>query len=148
MHNNKTIHRNRETKEDAERALRKQQTSRQNENAGCWPRFQNLLKDILASFVIKTKYVVVPVVKVLPSVMFRLGTLWLLLTYSIEWFPNQEGSGPGYGILFPLAIICLIVGINYLVGTKLLKCKENEAIVNSVSNLVLPAYVDIEFLVR
>ena len=147
LYDNKSVYRNRETKEEAERALKIKQTSRPTENTGCWSRFKNVFKDLLASLTIKTKYVFVPVVKVLPSVMFRLGTMWLLFTYSSEWFPNREGNGPGYGLLFPLGTLCLIFGINYVVGKKSLDCKENEAIVNSISNLVLPAYVDLEYLV-
>ena len=112
LYDNKTIHRNREKKEEAERALAKEQDSRNTENEGCWDKTKTFFTDLLSTIMLKVKYLIIPMVKVLPSVMFRLGTLWLLLTYSTEWYLNATGDGPGLGLFLPLILMIIIMGAN------------------------------------
>ena len=144
---NKAIYRNKEKKEEVERDLRIDKEGREDENLGCWEKTKNFFKDATSLFMVKIKYLLIPMLIILPSVSFRLGTLWLLFTYSSEWFLNEAGDGPGYGLSLPLVLMLIIIGINYLVATKHLALNEKEALVNAITTSILPTFVHLNFLV-
>ena len=142
---NKSIHRNRENRIAAERELRIQR-ERRDQDQGCYETITNFFKDSAATIKLKVQYIVIPMIKVLPSVIFRLLTFWLILSYCTEFYPNEKGNGPGMGLLIPAFLLFLIGAINFLSGYSLGLNKE-EAIVNSFSNLIMPLYVDLFSLV-
>ena len=143
---NKSTHRNRAEKDEAERNLRKK-LQRNNPNQGYCDTITNFLTDAGATVLFKLKYLGIPMIKVLPSVIFRLLCFWLILSYCSEFYPNKQGVGPGLGLWLPAILIFLVAGINFVVASNGLQLKMQEAVVNSTSNLILPVYVDLFYLV-
>ena len=146
---NKSVHRNREKKEEAEKDLRRRklETRQSVTGQGYCRRFTAFCRDNLGDVIaLKLKYVAIPVIKVLPSILFRLGSLWLILTYCSEFYPSAEG--PGWGLVLPALLIFVIMAVNFYVATSYLKLKKEEALVNSVCNVVHPTYINLYFQVR
>ena len=96
--------------------------------------------------ILNAKYLGIPLIKALPTVIFRLFCFWILLSYSSEFYPNCEGNGPGLGLWFPALMIAVVCSINFGIGYKL-GLRFEEAITNCITNLVIPVYVDLFFLV-
>ena len=142
---NKSIHLNHEKKMEAEQKLRIKK-ERRGEDQGCCDMITNFLKDSVATTKLKVRYTSVPLIKVLPSVAFRLLTFWLILSYCTEFYLDRNGNKPGWALLIPAFLLFIIWVINFLVGYWLGLDKE-EATVNSFSNLFLPLYVDLLILV-
>ena len=146
---NKSIHRNRAEKNAAERNLTKKQERENKEQTGeggCWRNVVHFGKDQVAILWLKFKYLVIPLVKALPSIIFRVLCFWLLLSYCSEFYPDDSGNGPGLGLWFPFVMMTIVSAINFGVGYKLgLKFEENRT--NCVTNLVIPVYVDLFYLV-
>ena len=142
---NKSIHRHRAEKQEKIRTLKKQQ-QRSFENLKCFDIATNTIKDSLVSLGYKFNYLFVSMVKVLPSVIFRLFCIWLTLSYTSEFYLRNDNN-PGLGIGLPFVLIIIITMINYRVGYWYLGLKSKEAIVNSIGNLVLPVYIDLYYLV-
>ena len=143
----KSIYRNRELKEVAERNRLKEINSRYTENKGCCEKVKNIWKDIISAVSLKIKYIGIPILNALSTVIFRLTTLWLILSYSSELYPNSDGSGPGLGLFLPFCVLGIILLVNFAVGTKILDLRWQEALVNSNSYIFLPVYFDLFFLV-
>ena len=95
-------------------------------------------------------FLAVPIIKVLPSIAFRILSFWLILSYLPEFYNNEEGNGPGLGLFLPLFLIGIIMLVNFITATKfgLIGLKAKEALVNSVCNIILPVYGDMYFEVR
>ena len=148
---NKSVHRNREKKEEAEQNLRRRKLeTRQSVIAeGCCKKFTAFWRDNVGDVIaLKMKYVGIPVIKVLPSILFRLGSIWLILSYCSEFYPSVDQQGPGWGLVLPALLIFIIMAVNFYVSTSYLKLKKDEALVNSVCNVIHPTYVDLYFQVR
>ena len=96
---------------------------------------------------LKFKYIVVPMIKAMPTVIFRILCFWLLLTYCSEFYPEGEGNEPGLGLLLGAILIVIVSGINFAVGYGL-GLKFEEAVTNSVTNLIIPVYIHLFYLVR
>ena len=142
---NKSIHRNRSERNSAERSLANER-KREYEDPDACENCVNRLKDFCLLQVLKIKYLGIPLIKALPTVIFRLLCFWIILSYCSEFYPDCKGNGPGIGLVFPAIMVIIVMAINYVVGHKLgLKVQEN--IVNSITNLVIPVYVDLFFLV-
>ena len=145
--NNKTKQ-NLEKQEAAERAWKKEQEKRNGEEEGCWKKIKNAVNDALAFATRKTKYVLIPLILALPTVIFRLGSFWLVFTYCLEWFLSKEVDGPGIGIFIPFILLGIVFGINYLIATKKLDLNQREAVANSIAAIMIPSYVPLDHLVR
>ena len=117
------------------------------DNQECCATFTSTLKDGCAYVFYQVKYLGTSIVKILPSVVFRLLCFWLILSYSSEFYLNKKGNGPGRGIFLPFALVALIIGINFAIGYWKLNLKMEELIVNSFGNLILPVYVHLFYLV-
>ena len=144
------MHQNRAEKCKTVRNLRKKK-QRGNQNEECCSDFINTLSDTFASIWYTLNYVVAYMVKVLPSVMFRLLCFWLILSYTTEFYLNKQGNKPGWGMFLPAILILLVVVINFAVGYLPLfnlQLKIEELIANSFSNLILPIYVHLFHSVR
>ena len=147
---NKSIHRNRAEKTAAERNLTKKQereNKKQTKDAGCWQNVIHFGKDQVAMLWLKFKYLVIPLIKALPSIIFRVLCFWLLLSYCSEFYPDSKGNGPGLGLFLPAVMISIVTAINFWVGYGMLGLKVEEVVTNCVTNVVIPVYVDLFYMV-
>jgi hypothetical protein len=147
---NKSIHRNRAEKNAAERNLTKKQereNKKQTGGGGCWQTVVHFGKDQVAMLWLKFKYLVIPLIKALPTIIFRVLCFWLLLSYCSEFYPDNKGNGPGLGLWFPTIMIAIVTAINFGVGYGMLGLKVEEVITNCATNLVIPVYVDLFYMV-
>ena len=142
---NKSIHRNRAENDEAMRTLRKKR-QRKAKHLGVCDKLTNGLKDVTAWILFQLRYLGIPMIKVVPSVMFRLLCFWLILSYCSEFYLNENGTGPGVGICLPAFLILVVITVQFVVGHRL-GLKRQEAVVNSTNNLILPVYVDMFYLV-
>ena len=85
------------------------------------------------------KYVMVPVVKVLPTIAFRVLSFWIILTCLSEYYIE-------YGLIVPATFFSFICLLTHAVGLNL-NLKWKESFVNSVCTVILPVYVDLYLLV-
>ena len=145
---NKTINRNRAEKNAAEMNLRKEREreDKNQQGSGCWQHFINFGKDQITILGLKLKYIGIPLMKAMPSVIFRLMSFWLLLTYCSEFYPGNKETSPGLGLIVPSILILIVIGINFGVG-HMLGLKMEEVTTNCITNLVIPVYVDLFSLV-
>ena len=141
----KSIHRNRENKIEAERNLRIERKREKEGEQDCPGRTVNIFVDLWATIELNIYYIGVPMIKVLPSVLFRLLTFWLILSYCAQIYPHPDSTSPGWGLIVPAFLPFFIVLINFLSGY-LLELNREEATVNSFSNLILPVYSNLFFL--
>ena len=93
------------------------------------------------------RYLGIPLIKAMPTVLFRMLCFWLLLSYSTEFYPDENGTGPGLGLCLPLAMMLSVIFVNLGVG-HFLGLKIEEAITNAITNLVIPVYLDVFFQVK
>ena len=146
---NKAVLRSREKQEDAQRKKKTKDEERQKSNNAAPGRCEEIKEfcgEMGAAIQRKTQYLVMPIVKLLPSVLFRLASLWLILCCSAELYPNKEGNGPGWLLVLPSVFLGIIVVLNFLVATKTeIDLKKEEAILNANCNILLPAYSDLFF---
>ena len=141
---NKSIHRNREKKKEAEHNKRRMERWEEATNSGFCGYFKYFLVDIVGLTTFhKTKYLGMPIIKIIPSVLFRFASLWMIFSYSAEYYANTAGDGSGRGMLIPFLLNMVIVLINFGVSFGILECRKEESLVNSICNVVLPVYEDL-----
>ena len=144
----KTIHRDLRCKEEALREQKKEEDElNDEEDIGLCDKVLRFFSSLGQKLMLTLRFDVIPVVKALPSVLFRVSVLWLILSYSSEAYPNENGDGPSLLLaLIPSGMLLLIISLNYVAANKI-KLRKKEALVNSVSNVILPVYVDVFHLV-
>ena len=111
------------------------------EELGTFEKIQKRFKDVFWSIRLHLRFTVAPIVKISPSLFFRVLSYWVILSYLSDLY-----SGPG--LLFPLSLFSMVAILNFLVGKYVLNIKEDEVLVNSVGGIVLPIYVDLHSVVR
>ena len=82
----------------------------------------------------------IPIVKALPTVIFRIAILCLTLTLSAEAY------GDWRLVLCPMGLLLIMIFINLYAASEI-NLRPKEAWVNSVNSLILPVYSDVFFLV-
>ena len=140
----KTIHRDLRFKE---KTMLKQKEEEEElndeEDPGLCDKVMLFFSKLGQNLMLTLRFDVIPVIKALPSVMFRVSVLWLVLSYSSEAYPNQNGDGPSVFLaLIPSGMFLGIIGLNYYAANKI-QLRKKEALVNSVSNMILPVYIDV-----
>ena len=143
----KSIHRNRAEQITVQNLLRKEGENKEQEEENCCQTACKYIKDKCLILVLKLRYLGIPLIKAMPTVLFRMLCFWLLLSYSTEFYPDEKGTGPGLGLWFPFVMMMIVIGINFGIGY-LLGLKTEEGITNSITNLVIPVYLDVFFLVN
>ena len=142
---NKSIHRNRSERSTLQRSIANERKREHQDPQGCEKCIDHV-NEVFSFLGLKLKYLGIPLIKALPTVIFRLLCFWILLSYFSEFYPDCKGNGPGPGLVLPAIMIAVVIGINFIVGIRLgLKWEEN--VTNSITNLVIPVYVDLFFVV-
>ena len=94
--------------------------------------FQNLVWKIR----LHGRFTFAPIIKTSPSLLFRVFAYSLILLYSSDLYR-------GIGLLMPFGILSIMTILNFSVGKLMLPTKDEELLVNSVSGIVLPVYIDV-----
>ena len=142
----KSIHRNRAERFKSQYLLQKEASNLRNEKNGCQTRY-SWIKEKILFLLLQMRYLGIPLIKAMPTVLFRMLCFWLLLSYSTEFYPDEIGTGPGLGLCFPLAMMLSVIFVNLGVG-HFLGLKIEEALTNAITNLVIPVYLDVYFQVK
>ena len=94
------------------------------------------------------RFDVIPVLWLLPTIIFRLSVFCLICTWSSTFYMNEVGSAPkALGILIPVLLLFTLVLVGLMLVGKSIHLKWQEALVNSFSSSILPIYVDVFLLV-
>ena len=96
----------------------------------------NFCSRIGSKIKILIKYTITPLFKVVPSFLFRLLSYLVILGYISETFT-------GIALIIPFMIFALVAGISFYIGAFQLQLKRDEAIVNSLTGLIAPMYIDL-----
>ena len=102
---------------------------------GVFPKFISVCYDALFTTKLHVKYTLAPILKVLPSFLFRLFAYSLIVSYSSDFYT-------GMGCLIPLILVTVIVLLQFLTA-KMMKLRTEEAIVNAFCGITLPIYLDV-----
>ena len=94
------------------------------------------LKDLARKLKLHGKFTMAPIIKTSPSLLFRVFAYSLLLTYSSDWYN-------GIGLLFPFGLFMVMTLLSFVIGKWTLPIRDPELLVNAVSGVVLPIYIDI-----
>ena len=94
--------------------------------------FQNLVWKIR----LHGRFTFTPIIKTSPSLLFRVFAYSLILLYSSDLYR-------GIGLLLPFGLFSLMAILSFSVGKLMLPIKFEELLVNSVSGIVLPVYIDV-----
>ena len=101
----------------------------------CWNKLKWFCEDKLHVLKLFSKYTLLQVLKSMPSILFRIFSYCIIISYSAELYT-------GIGYLAPLVFMVFVVLTEFLVG-KFLKLRNEEAIVNAFCGVTLPIYLDI-----
>ena len=126
--------------------LKKEVNNQQDEQNGCRTCY-SWIKEKILFLILQIRYLGIPLIKAMPTILFRMLCFWLLLSYSTEFYPDKNGTGPGLGLCLPLAMMLSVILVNLGVG-HFLGLKIEEALTNAITNLVIPVYLDVFFQVK
>ena len=101
----------------------------------CWNKLKWFCEDKLHVLKFYSKYTLLQVLKSMPSILFRILSYCIIISYSAELYT-------GIFYLAPLVFVVSVVLTEFLVG-KLMKLRYEEAIVNAFCGVTLPIYLDI-----
>ena len=101
----------------------------------CWNNLKWFSEDKLHVLKLYSKYTLLQVLKSMPSILFRIFSYCIIISYSAELYT-------GIGYLAPLVFMVLVVLAEFLVG-KVMELRNEEAIVNAFCGVTLPIYLDI-----
>ena len=99
----------------------------------------NCLTGFFAKIKVLFLYDIVPLVKTLPSTLFRISAWVIIFLYLAEFFH-------GKALLIPFVIFITIPSIAYLTGTLSIfgiDLKKDECLLNSIISMILPVYIDL-----
>ena len=83
-----------------------------------------------------TEFTVAPLCKVMPSILFRIFSYYIIMSYLSDFYR-------GIGLALPLIVFSSIVLLGFLAGKVCIGIKDEEALVNSFCCIVFPIYLDI-----
>ena len=135
---NNNVYSDRITREGAERKQAKEERSSnrgRNRDEGCFATLKGFSDDALFATKLHVKYTLAPILKVLPSVLFRVFAYCLIVSYSSDFYT-------GMGYFLPLILVTVIVLLEFLAG-KMIKLRNEEAMVNAFCGVTLPIYLDV-----
>ena len=118
-----------------EKAKRTKLSENRQENGLC-TKIQTGFQDVFWTIKLHGKFRLAPILKIFPSLLFRVLSYSIILSYMSNFYS-------GMGLFIPLALFAIPVLFSFLVGKYILGIKDSEVVVNAVSGVVLPIYIDL-----
>ena len=145
----KNIHRNLKEREQARQEEQEREKEQELEDSSLCEKIKfNITRKIVTPAKLFWKFDVLPVLWLLPTIIFRISVFCLISTLSSSLCMNKNGNDPSmFGLILPIILFFTLVAISWKLVGRSIHLRWTEALVNSFCTAVLPIYSDVFLLV-